>query len=74
MGRRDGRALANDLGPLKGQVINFLLDASAQGSAASSASSASQAIHADATAGSAASVDVTVHLTDIAAHVDHFLG
>jgi hypothetical protein len=73
-GDATGVALANDLGPLKGQVIHFLLDAAAQGSAANSASSASQAIHADATIGSAGSADATVHLTGMAAHVDHFLG
>jgi hypothetical protein len=73
-GDATGVALANDLGPLKGHVINFRLDVAAQGSAANSASSASQAIHGDATIGSTGSADTGVHLTGMAAHVDHFLG
>jgi hypothetical protein len=69
-----GVALGNDLGPLKGQVTSFLLDAAAQASAVNSASSAGEATHADATIGSAPSADASVHLTGLAAHVDHFLG
>jgi hypothetical protein len=68
-----GVELANNLGPLKGQVINFLIDA-AQGTAVYSASLASQPSHADAATGSAASADATVNLTGIAAaHVDHLV-
>jgi hypothetical protein len=57
---------------LKGQVANFLIDG-AQGTAVYSASLASQLGHADAAMGSAASADTTVHLTGIAAHVDHIV-
>jgi hypothetical protein len=67
-----GVALGNDLGPLKGQVTNFLIDA-AQGTAVYSASLASQPGHADAAIGSLGSADATVHLTGIAAHVDHLV-
>jgi hypothetical protein len=67
-----GVALADNLGPLKGQVANFLIDA-AQGTAVYSASLASQPGHADAAIGSAGSADATVHLTGIAAHVDHLV-
>jgi hypothetical protein len=67
-----GVALADNLGPLKGQVTNFLIDA-AQGTAVYSASLASQPGHADAAVGSAGSADATVQLTGIAAHVDHLV-
>jgi hypothetical protein len=67
-----GVALANDLGPLKGQVSNFLIDA-AQGTAIYSASLLSQPAHADLPPSLATSADPAVQLTGIGAHVDHFL-
>jgi hypothetical protein len=69
-----GVALANNLGPLKGQAINFLDDA-AQGTAVYSASLAGQpshaAFHSEAAIASAAAADANVQLTGVAAHVDH---
>jgi hypothetical protein len=68
-----GVALANDLGPLKAEVTNFLIDA-AHGNAVYSASLLSQPTHADVALASTASADAAVQLTGVAAHVDHFLG
>jgi hypothetical protein len=69
-----GVALANNLGPLPGQVINFLKDA-AQGTAVYSASLASQPtpgpFQGGAATASAASAANDVQLTGVAAHVDH---
>jgi hypothetical protein len=69
-----GVALDNNLGPLKGQAINFLEDA-AQGTAVYSASLASQPSHAafHSAAASAAAADTTVQLTGVAAHIDHIV-
>jgi hypothetical protein len=66
-------ALANNLGSLPGQVINFLEDA-VQGTALYSASLASQPMHAPfqgAAAASLASAASHVELTGVAAPVDH---
>jgi autotransporter-associated beta strand protein len=71
-----GVALANNLGPLPGQVINFLEDA-AQGTALYFASLASQPMHAPffqgAAAASVASAASHVQLTGVAAPVDHLI-
>jgi hypothetical protein len=67
-----GVALSDNLGPLKGQVTNFLIDA-AQGTAVYSVSLASQPGHAEAAIGSTGSADDTVQLTGMAAHVDHLV-
>ena len=69
-----GVALANNLGPLSGQTINFLEDA-AQGTANYSAGLASQPNHVP-FQGSTASASVTssdsnVQLTGVALHLDH---
>jgi hypothetical protein len=65
-----GVALSDDLGPLKGQVTNFLIDA-AQGNAVYSASLASQPGHADAAIGGSAAD--TVQMTGLPAHADHLV-
>jgi hypothetical protein len=69
-----GVALDNNLGPLKGQVINFLEDAT-QGSAVYSASLASQpahaGFHAETAGASAGSADAAVQLTGVAADLTH---
>jgi hypothetical protein len=68
-----GVALANNLGPLNGQAMNFLEDA-AQGTAIYSASLSSQPNHAPfqgATAAAVASAASNVQLTGVAAHIDH---
>jgi hypothetical protein len=71
-----GVALANNLGPLKGQATNFLDDA-AQGTAVYSAPLASQpnhvAFHAETGVASAAADATNVQLTGVAAHVDHIV-
>jgi hypothetical protein len=70
-----GVALANNLGPLKGQVINFLDDA-AHGTAVYSASLASQPTHAPfqgAATASVASAANDVQLTGVAAPIDHIV-
>jgi hypothetical protein len=66
-----GVALANNLGPLPGQVINFLEDA-AQGTALYSASLASQPMHVPFQGAEAASAS-HVQLTGVAAPVDHLM-
>jgi hypothetical protein len=68
-----GVALANNLGPLNGQAMNFLEDA-AQGTAIYSASLSSQPNHAPfqgAATASVASAANDVQLTGVAAHIDH---
>jgi hypothetical protein len=69
-------ALANNLGPLPGQVINFLEDA-AQGTAPYSAPLASQPMPAPffqgAAAASVASAASHVQLAGVAASVDHLM-
>jgi hypothetical protein len=70
-----GVALANNLGPLNAQAINFLEDA-AQGTAIYSASLSSQPNHAPfqgAAAASAAGTASNVQLTGVAAPIDHFV-
>jgi hypothetical protein len=70
-----GVALANNLGPLPGQVANFLEDA-AQGSAIYSAPLSSQPIHAPfqgASMASTASAASPVELTGLAAPLDHLI-
>jgi hypothetical protein len=70
-----GTALDNNLGPLKGQAINFLEDA-AHGTAVYSASLASQPTAAPfqgAATASVASAADDVQLTGVAAHVDHIV-
>jgi hypothetical protein len=68
-----GVALANNLGPLNAQAINFLEDA-AQGTAIYSASLSSQPNHAPFQGAATASVGGAVNdvqLTGVAAHIDH---
>jgi hypothetical protein len=68
-----GVALDNKLGPLSGQVTNFLEDAT-QGTAVYSASLSNQPNHTAFQAGTSASVavdDTSVHLTGVPAHIDH---
>jgi hypothetical protein len=68
-----GVALANNLGPLNAQAINFLEDA-AQGTAIYLAALSSQPNHAPfqgAATASVASAAGSVQLTGVAAHVDH---
>jgi hypothetical protein len=70
-----GVALDNNLGPLKGQAINFLEDA-AHGTAVYSASLSSQPTSAPfqgAATASVASAANDVQLTGVAAHVDHIV-
>jgi hypothetical protein len=70
-----GIALANHLGPLVGQTTNFLEDA-AQGTAIYSASLASQPNHAPFQGAATASVVTAaslVHVTGIAAPIDHIV-
>ena len=70
-----GVALANNLGPLHGQVTNFLEDA-AQGTAVYSASLASQPTHApfqgEASSTVLSSNDPAVQLVGVAIHSDAF--
>jgi hypothetical protein len=69
-----GVALANNIGPLSAQTINFLEDA-AQGTAVYSASLASQPNHQPFNTGAAALagniMDVPVNLTGVASQLDH---
>ncbi len=70
-----GLALANNLGPLNAQTINFLEDA-AQGTAVYSASLSSQPNHAPfqgAATASVASAANDVQLTGVATHIDHIV-
>jgi hypothetical protein len=68
-----GVALDNKLGPLSGQVTNFLADAT-QGTAVYSASLSNQPNHIAfqaETSASGAAHDTSVQLTGVAAHIDH---
>ena len=68
-----GVALANNLGPLNAQAINFLEDA-AQGTAIYLASLSNQPSHAPfqgAATAAVASAAGSVQLTGVAAHIDH---
>jgi hypothetical protein len=66
-----GVALANNLGPLTGQVMNFLEDV-AQGTAVYSAPLSSEPITQGAANGSAATAAGEVQVTGVATAIDHF--
>jgi hypothetical protein len=67
-----GVALANNLGPLKGEVINFFL-AAAEGTVLNLASLIGQPTRANMALTLTESADAAVQLTGIATHVDHFV-